>query len=200
MIDSKVDVGVSDMENEDDSVLIGTFTVSSGTLIISDPCYPMDEEHLGAMSIVLNTKNGEWEAYVTYNEEGRVAELVIYHEDLEPEILGTYESPENFVDSGQMGIFDYDAYPDCDLGQEQGEYGEPGFYDDCCEASDGDAGIVRGTGVISSSGYGDGVYSAYVTRSTDGYARCVSVVFIDSDEDEEESGEFICEDCKKELN
>jgi hypothetical protein len=178
-----VDASVDDMEN---SILIGTFQVTSGALIISDPCYRTDEEHLGNMSIVLNAKEGEWEAYVTYNEEGRVSELVVYHTDLEHEILGTYESPENFVDSGQMGIFDYDAYPDCDKGQEQGDYGEPGFYNDCCMTTENGAGIVRGTGVVSLSGYGDGVYSAYVTRSLDGHARCVSVVFIEEEEDESE--------------
>lgn len=179
--------------------LIGTFEVKSGALVVSDPCYAMDEDHFDVMGIIPNADDGTWEAYVKF-DDGDVMELCVLHTDLDEDVLGTYAVPECAVDSGQLGIFCFGSYPDPEKGEKNGKYGEEGsFYNDCCKLTGEKSayGIVRGSGVVSRSGMGDGFYTAYVTRDLDGFARRVSVVFIEDGGEEEDC---VCDNCKKEAD
>ena len=93
------------------------FTVTSGKIIASDPCYTLDTWCQG---IIENAKNGQWFAEVTTSDEGswgvRIAELIIYHQDymkINPNMVHTGMHKLPFVagvDSGQFGFFDADSY------------------------------------------------------------------------------------------
>lgn len=168
---------------------VGSFQVTNGKLYISDPCYSRGRDDLCAT--VQNVANGKWFGKVEYNNEGRVAVLIAEHEDLEHDICGTYEIEDLAVDSGQMGIYAEDKFPNSQ--EEMGKYGDTSkHYGKCCKEtqSKARAGIVDNYGVVSSSGYGDGGYDAAVTRDVNGLARFVGVYFIleddESDEDESE--------------
>lgn len=140
---------------------LGSFSCRSGSLWVTDPCYIPGTWCQGKIG---NALEGKWKAKVyskTMSGWGtRNSILLVVHEDAKKVTL---RSPEFFrqgftvgVDSGQAGFFDGDVA----IGS--GQYGETGtFYDDCCQITVNNpdqAGIVGGTGVVSSSGCGDGSY------------------------------------------
>ena len=136
---------------------LGTFEVTSGKLIITDPCYKFDEEN------VIPAKNGTWTASVEYNNSGYVAELIVLHQDYYR--VGATEQILDFtcpVDSGQAGVFDADAYAQ----NQGGEYGNMDtFYGKICHLTcetEEMGGIITmnkaAFGAASTSGNGDGDY------------------------------------------
>lgn len=144
-----------------------SFKVSSGKIIIGDPCY--DHPELKAMA-----RNGHWIAVVRRSDEGvwgqRVASVLVHHEKFDP-IGKAYKERVEYigVDSGQAGVFDISSYmPNHDV-----------FYDDCCNAVNSGSGFVSG-GFVTTSGYGDGGYPAKVYRHQ-GRAEAVEIVFIRKD-------------------
>ena len=76
------------------------------------------------------------------------------------------------VDSGQILLIDpcY-VYKD--------EYGSGGDYDQCCQItlSDERAGQTD-LGVVTSSGYGDGVYPVYAKKDAHGRVKSVTIEFV----------------------
>ena len=162
---------------------IGSFEVSSGKLIISDPCYERDTPCAGALDKV---KNGLWNAYIVKKDfrgwGNRVVELVASIKDYDEHDLDKC-SFDVCVDSGQAGIFDDKSFPN-----EKGEYGDVGgWYNMCCETTDPEigrgAGVIKG-GVVSCSGFGDGRYDAYYHRDSNGEVDFVKIVFITEEEEE----------------
>lgn len=191
---------------------VGTFEVKSGKLVVTDPCYDRGTWCMGTLE---NVKNGVWHAYTEHVDEGpwgkRVSKLVICHVD-HPSDLGQRMERANFevgVDSGQAGFFDDAVYPIGDRG-EDGEFNKDDFYDECCHATVGedsrspkskgtDAGIIRGAGVVSSSGFGDGSYDCLIFKNEAGEVVAAEIEFIgDYDEDEEED-ELQCHGCGSTL-
>lgn len=171
------------------------FDVTSGKLILSDPCY---EKGIWCAKEIDNVLPGKWNAYVKPSVDGRNAELIACHENFVPDDDdSTSEYYRLAVDSGQMSIVDSPHYEDDD--QFPGEWGEPNigfdasrFYGFCCEAtlSRSSVGLIP-YGCVASSGYGDGSYNAYVYRTRSGYVYMVRIVFIgDDDEDDEYELEF----------
>jgi len=169
---------------------IGNFTVTSGKLIVSDPCYDRDVWCMGELS---NVQNGEWEAFVVVSNEGdwgnRIAELIIRHTS-RPDIEDIdIDRPTSFhvgVDSGQAGFFCDSIYPHGDCG----EYDDlSSFYGRACDKTlntSEQAGIVDNAGVVSSSGFGDGSYDCYVHHDSEtGKIVAASIVFISDDEDDD---------------
>jgi len=176
-------------------IALGTFEVTSGELVVSDPCYSLGTWCAGT---IIDVKNGEWEAKVENRDEGlwgsRCAELVAYHTDHQFN-HGPWEkaSFDVGVDSGQAGIFDKPFFNSHD------EYGgfNDNWYEEVCQITlkDPGAGVLKG-GVVSSSGYGDGGYDAFAAKDSNGAVVAVKIVFIpecdeedsidDEDEDEEE--------------
>jgi len=139
------------------------FRVSSGSLVIGDPCYDTNP--------TFRAQNGLWRAHVVKGDEGswgtRVRKLIIHHEDFNPADPRIVVEEDSFsVDSGQAGVFDGSVY------------GGPTFYDGCCSATltENQCGCVR-QGFVSSSGYGDGCYSAEI-HTVGGLAACVELIFI----------------------
>jgi hypothetical protein len=175
-------------------MLVGTFEVKSGALFVSDPCYTKDTWCAKKLE---NVKNGTWIGHIEISDEGswgkRVALLSAHHSETESSSYGNlYQSFEVGVDSGQMGIFDYDAHPN-----ETGEFdGSGSLYDRICNMTcnnKNSAGVVE-HGVVSSSGFGDGGYEGRAFTDSTGKIVRVEVEFIgeDSHDCEENFDEFGC--------
>lgn len=173
---------------------IGTFQLTSGEVMVSDPCYKRDT---WCQTKLAHVKTGEWNAYVREESgDGRIAELIACHsaEDLfcmenkwekQPFVIG--------VDSGQAGFFDERNYRNdatsLDMhdyfGHEEGDRREGDrWYGVCCNLtlSRLGAGVLEG-GVVSSTGYGDGGYALY-TVEEDGEVVAMKIVFIEDVDDE----------------
>src|SRR5690606_29750857 len=115
---------------------LGTFEVTSGTLVVSDPCYGRDVWCQGQLDGV---KCGAWQARVARVEETgwgtRNTELLVH---LAGETLwsaGSWtEAPFQVgVDSGRAGFWDLPSY-----GWGEGEYGDTEtFYGKACSTADG---------------------------------------------------------------
>lgn len=171
---------------------IGKFAITSGKVMISDPCY---EVGTGGQGILENVKNGTWNAFVSRGTKGgwgvRNAELIVLHENHHfrfPNDLHCFHvnfGIEIDVDSGQAGIFDFELYPKGDF---TGEYGEKGtFYDDCCNGTldtQYHSDIIWGMGVVSSSGFGDGSYNCLTIVDDNQKVIAIRLVFIDNDEED----------------
>ena len=142
-----------------------SFSVTSGNIFVSDPCYDTGELKVPA-------RNGRWLASVQKTDEGswgtRVASILVHHESFDPIGKKYGQDLEHIgVDSGQAGVFDI------------GSYGSGSFYDTCCRATDKDFGFVPG-GFVSSSGYGDGGYKVRIFKAG-GRSEAVEIVFIRKD-------------------
>ena len=173
-----------------------SFKIISGKAVLSDPHY-----ELGAwcQAIIDNVKNGVWEAEVEYlkDDPKTIARLYVYNcdevienSDVYHEIFNEDAAPLPFalgVDSGRLGIFDFDNYPkDRTATKEQ-------YKADW---------VTTEFGVISKSGRGDNSYIAIgIKNDADEYVA-FSIRFIseekdtmddwntdDEDEDEDESDE-----------
>jgi len=140
------------------------FEVSSGKIVIGDPCYEANPSY--------PAKNGPWTAHVVTKEEPfwgkRVKKVVVHHQDFNPADSNIRHFKEDFsVDSGQAGVFDYLAY------------GSEGFYEICCKEtlSKKQYGYIEG-GFVTSSGYGDGWYEAEI-HTLGGKAVCLEITFLE---------------------
>jgi hypothetical protein len=146
------------------------FEVES-TLYVSDPCYYKEERHRNPTTRVLTlegAKPGTWVGVIIYHSsfKNRVQQLVSVHGDhddakeMQWKKRGVVD-----VDSGQMGIYDYDYYPIFGCTND--------FYTEACALTSTPkrGGVVTGyketrscfldavnIGVVSSSGFGDGLY------------------------------------------
>lgn len=149
--------------------LVGTFTVECGKLIVTDPCYQVDEEE-DLQIIFSNVKNGKWSASISYTPEEEVESLFVYYG--EKKSSGKWHACEKQigVDSAQAGIFDLKTFgrDDAIHFEVKNVYDieiEVGlkYFVACSDmvASDAQGGIVPG-GAISMSGYGDGIYEVKV--------------------------------------
>jgi len=180
----------------------GEITVpDSGVMILSDPCYTLGT---WCQAEVSNLLPGKYKVFVSYlhdvNWGTRISGIVAAHEDFWDAIYcsrAKLTESKTFslgVDSGQLGIFDKEWYrndaklspeqlPKTETWKEEDEM----WYGTCCEATldEEQCGLVPG-GFVSSSGYGDGAYDAFL-HQFDGCNKyaAIEVVFIDDDEDEE---------------
>jgi len=148
----------------------GRFTVESGRVIASDPCYNMNRGEGTA------ARKGNWRASVDRRNTSwgnRVCVLTAWHEDVNPEsrTFTKLRGADGGVDSGQFGFFD------------EKEFDPDGpFYDDCCSMTCSDAGFGSTKhGVVACSGFGDGCYPVEVSREGK-EAVAFRVTFIGDDE------------------
>lgn len=178
---------------------VGTFEVTTGMLIVSDPCYnyrEYDGSDYKVMSLLADVRNGKWNVFTKTGKDtdgwgNRVMELFAFHDNY---MFETFEefNPDLCVDSGQMSINDASAYPSFN-GEDHGEYDDlNGYYGRACALTQSkEAGVFPG-GCVSSSGFGDGGYPGYLAKDSHGRVVAVKVVFIDEnarDEDEDEQEE-----------
>lgn len=143
-----------------------SFRVINRKIVVGDPCY----EASSMMSCVFAARNGRWLAVTRVVNEGwgdRVSIVIVHHEAFDPIGKNYTERLEHFgVDSGQAGVFEAEKY--------SADHGS--FYDTCCLATSSGGGFVPG-GFVTSSGYGDGLYSARIYMRH-GEAEAVEMVFI----------------------
>lgn len=134
---------------------LGAFEVSTGKLVVSDPCY---ERGTWCAGVLENVKKGTWKADVLYSDEGkfgtRVKRLRARHDDVRKiRWLRKRHAPFDVgIDSGQAGFFDDDHFfPESDE-----------WYGKACHATDWPAlaSVIDG-GAVSQSGHGDGCYDCY---------------------------------------
>ena len=152
--------------------ILGSFNVTSGKVVISDPCYSEIKER--------SAINGLWKSYVNLNGEGRVTSLVAEYQGLvDAGAKWLRDRPEG-VDSGQMSVFDSSFYRKDAEGKgkisKSWEYMEDdkddgAFYGACCTLTCGESngvgtpGGVLEHGVVSQTGYGDGSYPVFLKFS-----------------------------------
>ena len=176
------------------TIPLGTFQVSSGKLIISDPCYGYDEEDSEDLQVLLNSaKRGDWSATVSYDEDEVVHQLAVFWGNMEPE--GEWIPIEQLitVDSAQAGIFEFTFFGDDEkiIGEVVNVYDiemdddVSKYYVACCDAvaSEQQGGIVPG-GAVAMSGFGDGLYPVYIKQDASGDIVSVMIDFLESNEDE----------------
>lgn len=148
------------------------------TVMVSDPCYKVGVWCQGEINNILE---GEYNVFIS-EDDGRIKELIVSN-DKYPEIedweINMEQSFEVGVDSGNAGIFDYKYY--CDTHEEDDILDE--WYDNM-HTKLFDNGysknwlFFRNHGVITSSGYGDGVYHCY-TAEHDNKVIAIKIIFID---------------------
>lgn len=180
--------------------VLGSFEIVSGKVRITDPCYSPGTWCSGQVE---NVRKGRWKAQIFTKEVAgwgnRVWELEAFAENSNLDFVA-YERLkfEVGVDSGQAGIFDSSHYQDASVVSSETEIAEyikdDAWYGMCCAASHNEktglsAGIIP-YGVNSSSGFGDGGYTAYakydpLTKEV----ISLKIVFI-SESDMESEGEY----------
>lgn len=145
-----------------------TFEVKNGKITLSDPCYD-----LSTTCMIKDVKfpNGIYRVdireYDSPSWGKRVAELIIYNinkvpenEGKEMDILWKEIEGEVGVDSGQAGIYDAIYY---ELHHSENDIDED-WYDEICDLTYGKKhyGTKDDSCVVSSSGFGDGGYQAFL--------------------------------------
>jgi hypothetical protein len=142
----------------------------------------------------------------------RNAELFLVHKDYQGKNL-SYDWFGDFgVDSGQAGVFDAASYRD-DFAAEaittpKVDFSLPGhdqegdaWYEKICKFTLADLGWGSyDSGVVSSSGYGDGMYPVYGAE-VDGKVVALQLTFIDqsADDEPEDDEPDCCNECGAEL-
>ena len=147
---------------------LGTIELTD-KVTISDPCYDDDTWCIAEFDKV---KPGTYKCQALLVDEGdwgiRVAELTVAHEDNRKPINKL--AARVGVDSGQMGIYDNDYFSSTRNNEE--------WYKNVCQITiDEDAGCLGDKAVVSSSGYGDGMYDVLVAKEK-GIITGIKVKFI----------------------
>ena len=158
---------------------LGKFEIN-GPIVISDPCYESPTISL------FNVRKGIWYTEIEKGNAGegwgnRIYNLRCYHEDFTEEEKMSVSKKRFWVDSGQAGVFVESIYRKDDLITESQKFiPEEPWYSYCCEKTLNEpfAGVITG-GVVSSTGFGDGEYLAFIYRNLDKNAVQIKLVFIE---------------------
>lgn len=147
----------------------------SDTVMVSDPCYTTDVWCMHKLTGVLP---GEYLATVMKSDEGvwgeRVGLLVAVHNNYVNDTLTwrTVQGADIGVDSGQCGIFSMEGYRNDELftGESKCDFDKyqdgDNWYNHMCDRTlSKERWGAYDTGVVSSSGYGDGSYRLLVAKA-----------------------------------
>ncbi|XWV24803.1 hypothetical protein QJ856_gp0980 [Tupanvirus deep ocean] len=174
------------------TIHLGSFDVDSGKILISDPCYDFDiskydtEPDSWNLNLFLdNVLNGQWDSWIVPDKEtDRNAQLICAnhnkHNNLDELLLQKeWEVLDSIicVDSGQVGIYDLNYYGENNNNDE--------WYKINCNTTSNThhgAGTIF-HGVVSSSGYGDGMYDCHLLK-IDGVVTAIRIIFIDDNKKE----------------
>ena len=148
------------------------------TVMVSDPCYEVGVWCQGEINNVLE---GEYNVFIS-EDDGRIKELIVSHDNylvIDVEDINIEQPFEVGVDSGNAGIFDYKYYYDT---HEEDDVLDEWYDDMLAGLFDNEDSknwlFFRNHGIITSSGYGDGVYHCY-TAEHDNKVMAIKIVFID---------------------
>jgi hypothetical protein len=147
---------------------LGTFMVESGKLIVTDPYYKVDEE-AELQIVLLNVKNGNWTASISYTPDEVVKNLFVFYGEKKPSGKWHVCDKQIGVDSAQAGIFDFKTF-----GRDEA------IQFDEVVASDAQGGVVS-DGAVSMSGYGDGMYEVKVKYNISKKVVGVMIDFVDDE-------------------
>lgn len=174
---------------------LGELQLTTPALRVTDPCYTKTTWCASALDV----KPGAWRAKAQVGPtdwDSRVKALQIQHQDEAemPVLPETELEPTKLnagVDSGQCGFFDDIRYP---TEPAQFEYEDNTFYGACCRLTlnpclPGGGVLADGSGVVTSSGFGDGGYDVYVRRDAQGLIVLVQLRFIGQNESDEDCEE-----------
>lgn len=186
-------------------IYLGKFEQTGNKILVSDPGYDFDSDKYSEKAwnlnvLINNVRKGTWHAWVAIDDDSeRNGELIALHEDEfnngDPDFNGMdWKKREELVcvDSGQAGIYDVLQYKnDCNTDgyklieefENNDEKGEKWYGMNCkITTSKNNAGIIP-FGVVSSSGFGDGMYELY-TCPTNGPICGIKIIFINDEEKE----------------
>ena len=182
---------------------------------VSDPCYDND---VWCKTRLTDVYPGVYNVEVEKSDEGgwgnRVSRVTVIHKGYIMECndeSSWEEHSEIGVDSGQAGIFCESSYrndelsegittPDVDfsLSDYRDDKGGDRWYEKMCKFTlDKEQWGVYDTGVVTSSGYGDGGYPLDIVRNDDGQIVGMRITYIFPEDEEEEND--CCDECGAEL-
>jgi hypothetical protein len=147
---------------------LGTFMVESGKLIVTDPYYKVDEE-AELQIVLLNVKNGNWTASISFTPDEIVKNLFVFYGKKKPSGKWHVCDKQIGVDSAQAGIFDFKTFGRNEAIQ----------FDEVV-TSDVQGGVVS-DGAVSTSGYGDGMYEVKVKYNISKKVVGVMIDFVDEE-------------------
>jgi hypothetical protein len=182
-------------------IYLGTFDQTSDKILVSDPCYELekDEDTFKINFILNNAQQGKWNTWVIIDREnGRNAELIAISDTmsidcktLDSNFWSNMHEMAICVDSGQAGIYDAAHFKD--------DNDNDKWYDMNCKITishEHCAGIIP-YGIVSKSGYGDGIYDLFVSKKN---KKIVGVRIVFIDEKQKKKYEKIFEQCSSSSN
>lgn len=163
---------------------------------VSDPCYKDD---VWCKTMLTDVLPGEYEVTVERTDDvswgNRISQLQVVHKDYKHKNLMWDVHSEIGVDSGQAGIFCESTYRNDTVEIETPESnfhtvfegaGEKWYEKMCKLTLSGQGWGSYETGVVTSSGYGDGGYPLEIVKEDDKVVGMrITYIFPDDEEDEE---------------
>ena len=180
----------------------------SNEVIVSDPCY---SRPTWCQTVLTDVLPGRYISQVNEDPEtDRCAELLVIHEDFYQSRLIYDEHSSCGVDSGQLGIFDAASYrsdaaaegittPYVDFALPGDSLEGDSWYTKMCKFTLAELNWgAYDAGVVSRSGWGDGMYPLDVARNDKGQIVAMLITFIDTDPEEDDEPDS-CNECGAEL-
>ena len=165
-------------------IKLGSFSVSSNQIVVTDPSFDYDEFGTITLKEVLAGKYfGKIETVALF-DHSLVSALKICHSDYQHQDLEFAYQGRIDVDSGQAGFFDKIYF----IKNQSGEIGNLAtLYGLSCSitSSPKQAGITHKKGVVSSSGFGDSFYPVFVAKNSANKIVSAFINFISQAELEE---------------
>jgi hypothetical protein len=173
----------------------------SNNVRVSDPCYDNDVWCKTKLTDVLP---GNYNVFVEKGDESgwgmRVKSLRVIHEDFSDTNMWE-EHSEIGVDSGQAGIFCETSYRNDTIAESivtppsnfylpgRDSEGDVWYLKMCNFTLSDDQSGVYDTGVVTSSGIGDGSYPLDIIRERNGYIVGMKITYLFDEEEEEDEEE-----------
>ena len=179
----------------------------SSNVRVSDPCYTDD---VWCKTQLKNVLPGAYDCSVSRSDEGvwgnRISGITAIHEDFVSQDIEWQYHSDIGVDSGQAGIFCETSYrndkeaerittPDIDFAMEESQEGDAWYNKMCRFTLSNNHYGAYDTGIVSSSGLGDGSYPLYVAYDRNNYIIAMKIDYL---LDEDEDGD-ICGVCGGDL-
>ena len=185
-------------------------TINLGSEVrVSDPCYGDDVWCKTRLTSVLP---GEYSVDVDVSDQGewgrRVSSMTVTHKDYVGKNLKYQEHGDIGVDSGQAGIFCESSYrndsieietPEHDFSISFDESGDRWYEKMCKFTLSKQSYGTYDTGVVATSGFGDGSYPLAVARDEDKNIVSMVITFIGEEDEEDDDEGDVCGVCGGEL-